>query len=232
MAADASSLHCPNCGAPAEPDARRCRYCEARLATVSCPSCFALIFDGAAFCPRCGARRARAERDGEAARCPGCRKPMQPLQVGSTAMLECDGCDGIWVDADVFESLCADQGSAGRGHSPVRTERGPRRARSIPAVPALRQDDEPRQLRPALGNHRRRLQGCTARSWIPASSTGSWNSSDRAASSAPARVSSRSSRTRSGGPATRRRAPRASAVGADRSVDNWNSWTFMIGDDS
>lgn len=111
MAGDASSLHCPNCGAPAEPEARRCRYCEARLATVSCPACFALIFDGAAFCPRCGARRARAgaERDGEAASCPGCRKPLQPLKVGTTALLECDGCDGIWVDAEVFESLCADK---------------------------------------------------------------------------------------------------------------------------
>jgi Zn-finger nucleic acid-binding protein len=109
MTADASALHCPNCGAPADPEVQRCRYCEARLATVSCPSCFALMFEGAAFCPKCGARRARAEQDPAEARCSGCRKPMQRVAVGSTALLECDACDGVWVDADVFEALCADK---------------------------------------------------------------------------------------------------------------------------
>src|SRR5687767_15793172 len=45
MAGDASSLHCPNCGAAVDPDARRCPYCTARLATVSCPSCFSVMFE-------------------------------------------------------------------------------------------------------------------------------------------------------------------------------------------
>lgn len=106
---DASSLHCPNCGAPADPEARRCKYCKARLATVSCPSCFALIFDGAAYCPRCGARRARAEHDEVEAGCPGCKAPLRRLTVGSTALLECRDCDGIWMDAEAFEHLCADK---------------------------------------------------------------------------------------------------------------------------
>jgi Zn-finger nucleic acid-binding protein len=110
MSADASSLHCPNCGAPAEPDSSRCRYCEARLATVSCPSCFALMFAGTAFCPKCGARGARAATEpADSLQCPACRKPMQRLQIGATAMLECDGCDGIWVEATTFESLCANR---------------------------------------------------------------------------------------------------------------------------
>ena len=34
---------------------------------------------------------------------------MQRVAVGSTALLECDACDGVWVDADVFEALCADK---------------------------------------------------------------------------------------------------------------------------
>ena len=34
---------------------------------------------------------------------------MQRVAVGSTALLECDACDGVWVDADVFEALCADR---------------------------------------------------------------------------------------------------------------------------
>jgi Zn-finger nucleic acid-binding protein len=109
MPADASSLHCPNCGAPVDPDARRCPYCKARLATISCPSCFALMFDGTAFCPKCGARRARSEQDGLQARCSGCRKAMERLQIGTTTLLECAACDGIWMDADTFEALCANK---------------------------------------------------------------------------------------------------------------------------
>src|SRR5215218_6669672 len=102
---DAASLHCPNCGAPADPEARRCRYCEARLATVSCPSCFAAIFDGAAFCPRCGAARRRDEGAAADARCPGCKAPLRLVEVGATPLLECDRCDGVWMDAAVFERL-------------------------------------------------------------------------------------------------------------------------------
>jgi Zn-finger nucleic acid-binding protein len=111
MAADASALHCPNCGASVDPDARRCPYCKARLATVSCPSCFALMFDGATFCPACGARRARSAEADAHARCPGCKSPLKQLQLGSTALLECAACDGVWLDAAVFEQLCADKAS-------------------------------------------------------------------------------------------------------------------------
>jgi Zn-finger nucleic acid-binding protein len=107
MAADASSLHCPNCGAAAEPEAGRCPYCKARLATVSCPSCFALMFDGARFCPGCGAERARTV-DPVAATlpCPGCKGPMALFRVGATELFECAACDGLWVDATTFERLC------------------------------------------------------------------------------------------------------------------------------
>ena len=34
---------------------------------------------------------------------------MDRIDVGSTVMLECTSCDGIWVDAEVFEALCADK---------------------------------------------------------------------------------------------------------------------------
>jgi Zn-finger nucleic acid-binding protein len=109
MSADAASLHCPNCGAAADPEARRCPYCHARLATVSCPECFALIFDGAAFCPKCGARRERVETDQAGGPCPGCRGDLRLVKVGVTTILECPGCDGVWVDAAAFERLCADR---------------------------------------------------------------------------------------------------------------------------
>jgi Zn-finger nucleic acid-binding protein len=107
--ADAGGLHCPNCGAAAEPQAGRCPYCQARLATVSCPSCFALMFEGAVFCSACGARRERAAQEGEQAACPGCGGELAGVAVGSTSLLECSACDGVWLDRDVFERLRADR---------------------------------------------------------------------------------------------------------------------------
>jgi len=109
--ADASSLHCPDCGAAVDPEAPRCPYCHASLATVSCPSCFAQIFEGARFCPKCGARRARTENEATAVSCPACGNAMRRVEVGVTPLVECGSCDGVWVDADVFERLCADQES-------------------------------------------------------------------------------------------------------------------------
>ena len=69
------------------------------------------MFDGTAFCPKCGAARTRHEAESTAARCPGCRGELQQVDVGGTALLECGACDGVWVDADVFERLCADRES-------------------------------------------------------------------------------------------------------------------------
>ena len=34
---------------------------------------------------------------------------MQALQVGGTTLLECVRCDGMWVDGETFEALCADK---------------------------------------------------------------------------------------------------------------------------
>jgi Zn-finger nucleic acid-binding protein len=106
---DASSLHCPNCGAAVDPDARRCPYCRARLATISCPSCFALMFDGAAYCPKCGSRRARTAGDSTSARCPGCDEALHRVDLAATVLLECSACDGVWIEAEVFERLCTDR---------------------------------------------------------------------------------------------------------------------------
>ena len=108
---DAQSLHCPNCGASVDPDARRCPYCRARLATVSCPACFALMFDTAAFCQKCGNRRARITSDGTPAKCPGCGNVLQSITLEATTLMECGACDGVWVPADVFEKLCSDRAS-------------------------------------------------------------------------------------------------------------------------
>ena len=70
------------------------------------------MFDGAAFCPQVR-RRARAHGRGgrRGARVPGVPQRAAAVAIGSTPLLECAGCDGVWVDADVFERLCAERES-------------------------------------------------------------------------------------------------------------------------
>jgi Zn-finger nucleic acid-binding protein len=109
MTIDAGGLHCPNCGAAADPEAGRCPYCRARLATISCPACFTLGFVGAAFCHKCGTRRTRNASAAAPKPCPACRKELQGIDVGPLTISECGACDGVWVDADAFERLCAEQ---------------------------------------------------------------------------------------------------------------------------
>jgi hypothetical protein len=65
------------------------------------------MFEGARYWQKCGAARGRVEEDDIDVACPGCRQMLQRVGVGATAMLECRGCDGVWIDADVFESLPA-----------------------------------------------------------------------------------------------------------------------------
>ena len=108
-AKDAGRLRCPACGANVAPDASRCPYCRARLATISCPSCFALMFDSSAYCQACGARRERTEAEDANLRCPACGEDMIRVSVGGTPLLECRDCDGVWLDAADFERICADR---------------------------------------------------------------------------------------------------------------------------
>jgi Zn-finger nucleic acid-binding protein len=109
MAADAVSLHCPNCGASAAPGDQTCKYCHAALATVSCPACFALMFEESAYCPHCGSRRARTSAGPQTARCPACPGTMGEVQIGDTALMECGRCHAMWIDAKTFEHICADR---------------------------------------------------------------------------------------------------------------------------
>lgn len=106
------TLRCPACGARSRTGDARCDYCQARLATISCPSCFALLFDGSAYCPHCGAAQNRGEPiEARQARCPACRGSMRWITVGDLDLLECEGCDGTWIEADAFERLCASRES-------------------------------------------------------------------------------------------------------------------------
>jgi Zn-finger nucleic acid-binding protein len=106
----AETLHCPDCGASVPSDATRCAFCGATLATVTCPSCFGTMFAGAKFCSHCGAQGNRSEAaDGETQLCPRCQATMKKVTVGTTSLLECARCAGIWVDVETLRQICADR---------------------------------------------------------------------------------------------------------------------------
>src|SRR3984885_6828072 len=97
----AETLRCPSCGAAVSSQATRCDFCNAALATVTCPSCFGMMFAGAKFCSHCGAKGNRSEAaDGESRLCPRCQAALNKVTVGTTDLLECSRCEGIWVDVD------------------------------------------------------------------------------------------------------------------------------------
>lgn len=106
----AQTLNCPMCGAPAASDATACEHCGARLATVACPSCFGMIFLGAKFCSHCGAKVNRTEVSADEAEiCPRCRTGLNSVALGKTTVRECPKCEGLWVDTDSFNQICADR---------------------------------------------------------------------------------------------------------------------------
>ena len=107
---EAGTLNCPMCGAPAATDATQCGHCGARLATVACPSCFGMIFIGSKFCPHCGAKIARVEEDESKPRpCPRCHTALSPVSLGTTKVHECPKCEGLWIDTETFNEICADR---------------------------------------------------------------------------------------------------------------------------
>jgi len=106
----AETLNCPNCGAGSSSDAPLCQFCGSRLATVACPSCFAMMFLGSKHCQRCGAAAAVPEvKDAKDRKCPRCKNEMILVTIGSTAVLECERCLGLWLDVSSFEKICADR---------------------------------------------------------------------------------------------------------------------------
>jgi Zn-finger nucleic acid-binding protein len=114
---DARVVCCSSCGAPREKGARRCGHCsgdftlhEQDLHTV-CPQCLARVSDRAKFCHYCGQALAATLVAGERThlKCPACEgAPVlssRKLPTHRVAMLECDRCAGLWLEAAMFEEL-------------------------------------------------------------------------------------------------------------------------------
>jgi len=69
-----------------------------------------MMFIGSKHCPRCGAAAAvpkiAAAKDRH---CPRCKVEMVSATIGSTGVLECEQCLGLWLDVPSFEKICADR---------------------------------------------------------------------------------------------------------------------------
>lgn len=69
-----------------------------------------MMFIGSKHCQRCGAAAAVPEiKDSKDRKCPRCQSEMVTVTIGSTDVLECERCLGLWLDVPSFEKICADR---------------------------------------------------------------------------------------------------------------------------
>jgi Zn-finger nucleic acid-binding protein len=104
---------CSNCGGRVEPEGEKCSYCasellEPDLASTLCPGCFRRIEDDSNHCKACGIAIApqglTALPDGSV--CPRCKGELRIRSLGPASVVECAGCEGLWVKRDEFDAIC------------------------------------------------------------------------------------------------------------------------------
>jgi Zn-finger nucleic acid-binding protein/DNA-directed RNA polymerase subunit RPC12/RpoP len=114
---DAAVVKCSWCGAPRTEGAEKCAFCESEftlhekdLDTI-CPVCMARVSNKARFCHHCATPIVPEGKPGEAtlSSCPVCggEKKLQSRRLGqlSVAVMECQGCGGLWLGIDAFEAV-------------------------------------------------------------------------------------------------------------------------------
>ncbi len=113
---EAGKINCPACGAPVDPIAGRCSFCDTRLATGLCPNCFGATFAGVAYCPHCGealAGRLIVHGSQTQHACPRCKDQLLQVEVvGSNPLERCAQCEGMWVDRETLEKIYRDRDQA------------------------------------------------------------------------------------------------------------------------
>jgi len=67
------------------------------------------MFIGSQFCAHCGAIAAPLDVKlaDDSGSCPRCQCGLERLQIGETTVRGCPKCDGLWVDAPTFETICS-----------------------------------------------------------------------------------------------------------------------------
>ncbi len=104
---------CSNCGGRIEPGEPACGYCGADIvakdrSSTLCPSCFHRIDEAAAHCAACGVAIAPQGLTAlpEHQACPRCEEPLAVRSLGEASVIECTGCQGLWVQRADFEAIC------------------------------------------------------------------------------------------------------------------------------
>jgi Zn-finger nucleic acid-binding protein len=102
----ARTYACAACGAHVDEQARRCRYCEAPVATVRCASCFHMNVPDAGYCSGCG-QNLGLEPVGEAGElpCPVCKKPLDAYRDAAGTLFDCGLCGGQFVEHALLHQL-------------------------------------------------------------------------------------------------------------------------------
>ena len=132
-------MWCRRCGGAVREDDRACPYCEAAIgeeerSSIVCPLCLARAPRDARFCPGCGGDlvpQALTPLPGDRD-CPRCGDALRLRCLGITSVVECSGCEGLWLGKQQFEGVlknarrAADEaGGTGSGTVGLDGPRGP-----------------------------------------------------------------------------------------------------------
>ena len=110
-------VRCDSCGAALPANSLVCGFCksevvieERRLDSI-CPECFGRMHSGASFCSNCGLKldiqplQPLPEKD----KCPRCAGTLRLRELGSTDVVECRGCGGLWFGIELFKRVIDDK---------------------------------------------------------------------------------------------------------------------------
>lgn len=77
---------------------------------MACASCLGLMFIGSRFCAQCGKKVLQTQNvpEKDLGDCPRCQTKLKRLQISETSLCQCERCDGLWIDVETFEDICAD----------------------------------------------------------------------------------------------------------------------------
>lgn len=109
-------LECGRCAAPVATSDEECGHCGAalserdrRLASL-CPSCFSRIESDSRHCRACGVaiqpQALSPIPDGR--NCPRCESELRIRMLEQGSVIECEGCEGLWVENRTFLRICRD----------------------------------------------------------------------------------------------------------------------------
>jgi Zn-finger nucleic acid-binding protein len=110
---DPQLRRCPHCGAACPAESRACAYCKAEillddrgLAEV-CPGCYARLLRGARFCMECGLsiRPQALHALPVDVPCPRCRSGLRRRALGTSDVIECAACAGLWLSQETVQRL-------------------------------------------------------------------------------------------------------------------------------